>query len=56
MAEAVDILYIALGTLPVLGGKDGSHAVKAVVAKNEGKIPGKYPRRDGAGKVVSDDA
>ena len=52
MLEVVDIMYIALGTLLVLG-EDGHKAVATVIAKNEAKGPQGYAVRDGAGKVVT---
>ena len=50
--EAVDIAYIALGTILCIGGR-GLGACKVVIDKNDKKSSAGYSKKNSTGKVVS---
>jgi NTP pyrophosphatase (non-canonical NTP hydrolase) len=51
--EAVDVAYIALGTIHRLGA-DGVDACHEVAHKNDAKSPSAYSKRSATGKVLMD--
>lgn len=51
--EAVDIAYIALGTIHRLG-QHGLDACYQVASKNDAKTPSAYSKRSATGKVLMD--
>ena len=51
--EAVDVAYIALGTIHRLGS-DGLDACHEVAQKNDAKSPSAYSKRSATGKVLMD--
>ena len=51
--EAVDVAYIALGTIHRLG-TDGLEACHEVAQKNDAKSPSAYSKRSATGKVLMD--
>ncbi|MCY4530519.1 MAG: nucleoside triphosphate pyrophosphohydrolase family protein [Chloroflexi bacterium] len=51
--EAVDVAYIALGTIHRLG-TDGLAACHEVARKNDAKSPSAYSKRSATGKVLMD--
>ena len=51
--EAVDVAYIALGTIHRLG-MDGVDACHEVARKNDAKMPSAYSKRSATGKVLMD--
>ena len=51
--EAVDVAYIALGTIHRLGA-DGLDACHEVARKNDAKSPSAYSKRSATGKVLMD--
>ena len=51
--EAVDVAYIALGTIHRLGA-DGVGACYEVARKNDAKSPSAYSKRSATGKVLMD--
>ena len=51
--EAVDVAYIALGTIHRLG-MDGFDACHEVAKKNDAKSPSAYSKRSATGKVLMD--
>ena len=51
--EAVDVAYIALGTIHRLG-MEGIEACHEVARKNDAKSPSAYSKRSATGKVLMD--
>ena len=51
--EAVDVAYIALGTIHRLGA-EGLDACNEVARKNDAKSPSSYSKRSATGKVLMD--